>query len=720
MAIMIGIVLLFHLLWVGDCSIQLQTINENSKLHDKIQTSKQLSQNTHGNKASCLNLYYNDINDPIPRCEQHVSDCREAPPLDLKLSIFETKPGKRLVGDRESGDRHSCYPLSDEDIFNSRSAVKGNLKLIKSLHARIASATKKKSFKVVTVGGSVTNGGGCGSYALKESRRGAFGACSWTKRFVDWMRKYYGGNNIELISLAQPATTSTWLLSHLHMVMSYNPDLLLVDYGVNDAIIGGISEEVQHMHDSGTRASTERLIKGFYAYNQKRAQHGMPLAAIVYVAMHRVAQDEPLFDNRSYHFSDEVYYPVCKAYGVPVISVRDAVWPSLEDRSRLDVWETQHGAHPKWSGHQLVADLASFAWAAAVTELIVDPTPDLVTTGIKAVNTTEEIEAEIYSQLKDEQEEMAAKPLMFQFGDLDNVCPRPLPPPKSWKGKLLVPVRPAELRDWTWHDHNGKVGWQYYTESDTEQKLAMTAHKLTYHNNNSLPPTFSSHFAQLSLPEILSFNTQFDLHSPGVSVEHLRSYEGFGQVCMWITRGSIDKAELEKTARHALYLAWSNYLMRKFCVELINRSTVGRDKLKLKLHGRPKGRDVCEHIAMGTWSDPTILEGAWEDKSTQIHVSEKDFGVGFVLDSDLERWRVERFSSPHLFFSDKPHESLSDVLNMTAPLSQVVEGQVHFMPVPWSFEGMTDIEPVPTPAHVPWSFDTKGVRKFKIMGINSC
>lgn len=334
------------------------------------------------------------------------------------------------------------------------------------------------------------------------------------------------------------------------------------------------------MHDDGTRAATERLIKGFYAYNEKRSQHGNPPAAMMYVAMHRVAQDEPLMDNRSYHFTDNVYYPVCSAYGIPVVSIRDAVWPELNDRSRLSVWETVSGAHPIWSGHQLTADLMSYAWVAAISD---------------------------HTKYK---EELFHSPLMFQSGENLDVCTKPLP--KSWQGKSPVPVQ-TDLKHWTWDDHNGKVGWQYKAPS-TSHRLAMTNQPLTTHNNDSVAPTYSDLFGKLVLPEIISFNMKFDVHSPGISVEHLRSYEGFGQVCMWITRKKVtnDRKELEKTAHEALYYAWHNYLMRKYCVTLITKSALAKERMRTKMQGRPKGREVCEKIVMGTWSDPTILEGEAE------------------------------------------------------------------------------------------------------------
>ena len=85
--------------------------------------------------------------------------------------------------------------------------------------------------KVVVVGGSVTNGGACASYALPQSKKGAFGTCSWSHRFVQWLQAHHSNPHINLVNLAMPATTSAWRLSHFDEVMSVHPDLLIVDYG---------------------------------------------------------------------------------------------------------------------------------------------------------------------------------------------------------------------------------------------------------------------------------------------------------------------------------------------------------------------------------------------------------------------------------------------------------------------------------------------------------
>jgi len=97
----------------------------------------------------------------------------------------------------------------------------------------ISKAQRGLAVNVAVAGGSVTNGGACASYALPQSKKGAFGQCSWSHRFVQWLQAHHNNPMIKLINLAVPATTSAWRLSHFDEVLSAHPDLLIVDYGMN-------------------------------------------------------------------------------------------------------------------------------------------------------------------------------------------------------------------------------------------------------------------------------------------------------------------------------------------------------------------------------------------------------------------------------------------------------------------------------------------------------
>lgn len=204
---------------------------------------------------------------------------------------------------------------------------------------------------MVIIGGSVANGGGCRSYLLGESEMGSFGGCSWAKRFVTWMRTHFSNPHITLHPLTKPATTTTWALAHFDRIANANPDLVLVDYGVNDPIVSS-TEQGRFQYAGMMRAATELLIRRILTLRRDNP------VALLYFVLQRS------FDKDTYYFPDEVYYPVCRAYGVPVVSARDAIWPH-PDVVRHNLWPTANGAHPLWQAHQIVADLGAFAMIEA-------------------------------------------------------------------------------------------------------------------------------------------------------------------------------------------------------------------------------------------------------------------------------------------------------------------------------------------------------------------
>jgi hypothetical protein len=61
-----------------------------------------------------------------PQHKDHGSASCSSGVVNVNFTPAETKPGQRLVGSNR-GDKYSCYPLSDEDIWRSREAVLMNI-----------------------------------------------------------------------------------------------------------------------------------------------------------------------------------------------------------------------------------------------------------------------------------------------------------------------------------------------------------------------------------------------------------------------------------------------------------------------------------------------------------------------------------------------------------------------------------------------------------------
>lgn len=103
----------------------------------------------------------------------------------------------RFVGN-DNSSIFKCYPLSDEDIWRSRRAVPGDLTRLRALIERARAGAE---IRVAVLGGSVTNGGACMSPVFPfRARKGRFGACSWSNRFVMWLRQHTRNANIYLFS----------------------------------------------------------------------------------------------------------------------------------------------------------------------------------------------------------------------------------------------------------------------------------------------------------------------------------------------------------------------------------------------------------------------------------------------------------------------------------------------------------------------------------------
>lgn len=132
---------------------------------------------------------------------------------------------------------------------------------------------------------------------------------------------------------------------------------------------------------------------------------------------------------------------MCAAYGVPFISIRDAIWPMMDSPPVASRWPTSHGAHPLWQGHQLAADIVSFAIAhaefLAASSDEAAPQP-MATLRIKG-----------------------SSPRFQATGGSIDACP---------EGKYLAGARGVDLRSlpsrpvppgWQWVSSNGKFGWEF-------------------------------------------------------------------------------------------------------------------------------------------------------------------------------------------------------------------------------------------------------------------
>ena len=366
-------------------------------------------------------------------------------------------------------------------------------------------------------------------------------------------------------------------------------------------------------------AATERLIRRFLEATEDKLENDTstgvqlnPQAAIVYLDMHRALNNVP--DVSTFFFGSEVYHPVCWAYDVPVVSVRDAVWP-VKEAPRPELWETKVGAHPLWSGHQIVADLLAFTWTLASNRSHWGITTQLL-------NHSSVIAVPEHQHFKTG----SLKGAPYIFGSSSShdeleVCPggKYLSTPPSLASGLM-PSR-SDTKGWQHVDHNGKIGWEYSLVNASEQQhLRLNNESASANSSLSMRRQLKSKFKSTTpkhlgrfpldrfppmpelppayrspLPGIISFPGRFKADNPGLLVEYLRSYANYGQAIVFVTesknqsRGLIASryalpkedifvgpsyAALEARARALLRLAWINHRYVRLCQKIVRHEDI--------------------------------------------------------------------------------------------------------------------------------------------------
>lgn len=368
------------------------------------------------------------------------------------------------------------------------------------------------------------------------------------------------------------------------------------------------------------RAATERLVRRFLEATEVKLGNESsvntrlnPHAAIVYLDVHRSLNNVP--DVSTYSFGSEVYHPVCRAYGVPVASVHDAVWP-IRESPRPELWETKAGAHPLWSGHQLIADLLAFTWTLASNRSLRNVTTRL----LNRSNATTFPEHQFLTT-----GHLKGAPYLFgSTGGHDKleICPGGKylsTPPSTASG--LKPSR-LDTQGWQHIDHNGKVGWEYSlvnaskqqqrsnNESDDATDSSSSMQRQLRSKSKSSTPKHLGRFPLLEryppipelpptfrdpLPGIISFPGRFKAENPGLLVEYLRSYANYGQAIVFVTESKNQSqgviasryarpkedifvgpsyAALEVRARALLRLAWINHRFARLCQKVVRHEDI--------------------------------------------------------------------------------------------------------------------------------------------------
>ena len=376
-----------------------------------------------------------------------------------------------------------CYPLSRAAL--RRSLVFSGDARFRHFIDRVSNGSR---VVIATIGSSVAGGAGSNGRGHRSHPDGPS-----TQRFVEFLRRRYPpGKHIAHVSLVVHGTTSAHRMSNLADVAAARPDLVLWDYSTNDFGPAG-----SIFTPSQLRSLFERVARGLLTLPSR--------PAVLYLSLSRGFQYK---DEASYAQQAEIALPVARAYGLPMVSYRDAVWPvvndtSAESRHVYDSARDQKN-HLMWYVHQLIADCMAYSWAAIEASMggrsydtSIDPVPPLP-----------------------EEQQFADDAV-----DALNPCPG---------GWLTVLSDEQILRGARAPASHGESPWEYDDSRADKQGWLMNASRssLATRINDTLVMRDLEEGASLPL-ETISFRVRFG-ERPRLVVKVMKSYANFGRALWWI------------------------------------------------------------------------------------------------------------------------------------------------------------------------------------------
>ncbi len=187
------------------------------------------------------------------------------------------------------------------------------------IQAVLEKARRLEPICIAAIGGSITAGG---EHTKDPKRR-------YVQQIANWFEKSFPGLQVRMVNAGIGGTNSVYgALRVQRDVIAHQPDLVVVEYAVNDST--GISKLDE---------SYEGVLRQLLASSPSRA-------VVELFFMHK--------DGKSAQ-TEQVL--LGSHYGLPMISFRDAVWPELQAGNLK--WEAIYDdvVHPNDSGHDIASEL---------------------------------------------------------------------------------------------------------------------------------------------------------------------------------------------------------------------------------------------------------------------------------------------------------------------------------------------------------------------------
>lgn len=425
----------------------------------------------------------------------------------------------------------------------------------------------------------------------------------------------------------------------MDMIIQHDPDFVIYDYSTNDV------SKMESIGSSVLRSLTEGVARAVLSLPKSPALLQFFLFRTVKEGIHpNVASMQAA-----------AVEPVANYYNYSLISYRDAVWPVLRKPPKGGVVHF-NWVHPSWPVHQLLADLACYAWM-------------VVEENLPSVSTSSPVTPDSFEQhhslMHTHNLTLPLPPEKFKNDDIEalKLCSDPMtrlehkPLDDSTSGGGLERAPHLIGRGWHYVNKTLKEGWQYdYLDNDhhatpTQQIVRVQRRRrrlISPHPRKRSGSAAAGNIpwkapakkkrspsprrpgganarkvvtvAELRgdhigggaflLPTTLSFRVKFGTN-PVLVVSYLRSYENFGKIVVI----------LDDNRNLVLEQLRLNRLFREDCE---NRSSQDTGVVEA-MATRP-----CMQMMHGFLDTyPFSLDGHWDDHSSQLAV--KVFSSGYAL-----------------------------------------------------------------------------------------
>ena len=294
------------------------------------------------------------LNNEKPLADENAADCDGSGKVDLKDAAYLAQ---HLAGWQNRTPHYNITKALQQDgyyepLFQKAIANKGNRALLaKALQkAKALEAAGGGEFTLAGLGGSITQGAGA-NWGDPSTR--------YINKIGAWLQKQFPHVKINVVNAGIGATTS--LLGKARMaeqVLSYNPDLVIVDFTINDQ-------------------NEQRYAYSYEAIIRTLLQKQVATVGLLFgcVNQGKYNSNGPCVREQN---RESMHLPILTYYNVPTINYYAAMWDYLDsngdgqsNESDLAQWRTlwYDYIHPSIAGHTLSANAVNYYLQTVLNEL---------------------------------------------------------------------------------------------------------------------------------------------------------------------------------------------------------------------------------------------------------------------------------------------------------------------------------------------------------------